>query len=318
MEYVHIPVLLNEAIDGLVTKAGIYIDGTIGGGGHCEKLLQTLQAKNWLERSLVIGIDQDEVALKAAAARLMPRYGEYCRIVEGNFAEMKTLLHRIAGEDAKAQGILLDLGVSSAQLDEASRGFSFQKSAPLDMRMSKRTKLTAKEVVNRYDEQALLKLLRDYGEERRAREIVKRIVQARKLKPIETTDELAELVRKSYLPHQTREQIKSLARVFQAIRIEVNEELEALKAALQQAEDILASGGRLVVIAYHSLEDRIVKVFMHEKSKDDWGEKGLPLTAPLRKATMRLITKKPIVPSESEIEQNTRARSAKLRIAEKL
>jgi len=143
-------------------------------------------------------------------------------------------------------------------------------------------------------------------------------VQARKLKPIETTDELAELVRKSYLPHQTREQIKSLARVFQAIRIEVNGELDALKAALRQAEDILASGGRLVVIAYHSLEDRIVKVFMHEKSRDDWGEKGLPLTAPLRKATMRLITKKPIVPSESEIEQNTRARSAKLRIAEKL
>lgn len=318
MPFAHAPVLLNEAIEGLLTTAGIYIDGTLGGGGHSAELLRALEAKGWIERSLVIGIDQDQAALDAAAARLLPRYAKACRIVEGNFAEMTDALRRVAGEAAKAQGILLDLGVSSAQLDEAERGFSFQKSAPLDMRMSQRAALTAKDVVNGYDEAALARVLRDYGEEKRARQIARRIAEVRKVKPIETTGDLAELVRKCYLPHQTKEQIKSLARTFQAIRIEVNQELEALKAALAQAESLLASGGRLAVIAYHSLEDRLVKTFLQQKSQDDWGAKGLPLKEPLRKATMRLITKKPITPSENEVERNSRARSAKLRIAEKL
>ncbi|MFN3385237.1 MAG: 16S rRNA (cytosine(1402)-N(4))-methyltransferase RsmH [Candidatus Thermochlorobacter sp.] len=318
MEFAHTPVLLSEAIDGLVTAAGIYIDGTLGGGGHSAELLRTLEAKNWLERSLVIGIDQDQLALEAAARRLLPHYAGACHIVEGNFAEMKDVLQRIVGEEAKVQGILLDLGVSSAQLDEAGRGFSFQKSALLDMRMSQRATLTAKDVVNSYDEATLAQVLHNYGEEKRARQIARRIAEARRTKPIETTGDLAALVRKCYLPHQTKEQIKSLARVFQAIRIEVNQELEALKMALVQAESLLASGGRLVVIAYHSLEDRLVKTFMREKAQDNWGGKGLPLKEPLRKATLRLITKKPITPSEDEIQRNPRARSAKLRIAEKI
>ncbi|MDW8465139.1 MAG: 16S rRNA (cytosine(1402)-N(4))-methyltransferase RsmH [Chloroherpetonaceae bacterium] len=313
----HLPVLLRESVAGLVTQAGIYIDGTLGGGGHSEGLLEALQANGWLERSLVIGIDRDREALAAASARLLPKFSGHFRAVEHNFAELDTVFYDLVGPSQAAQGVLLDLGVSSHQLNTAERGFSFQKSGPLNMRMSATQVLTAKAVVNHYSEAELLRVLRKYGEEPAARKIVRQIVAARRTAPIETTDALAALVRAA-VPASPLAQTKTLARVFQALRIEVNQELQALEQALGAAHKILAPKGRLAVIAYHSLEDRLVKQFMRTHSRDDWGEKGMPLTAPIRAATLRLITKKPIVPTAAEIAANTRARSAKLRIAEKL
>ncbi len=219
----------------------------------------------------------------------------------------------------EVRGILLDLGISSHQIDEGARGFSFQKSAFLDMRMNQAQSLSAYQVVNEYSEAELAQVLWKYGEEKKSRLIARRIAERRALRQIETTAELAEIVKTCVPPH---EQVKSLARVFQAIRIEVNDELGELEKALRQSISLLESGGRIAVISYHSLEDRIVKDFFREQSEDDWGLdkglKGVPLKTPLRSRTMKLITKKPIQPSEKEVESNPRARSAKLRVAEKL
>lgn len=308
----HKPVLLDETIDLLVTGAGLYIDGTLGGGGHSEAMLKRLAENGWLETSRVIGIDRDDDALRAATERLKG-YPNF-RAEKARFSE----LSRFAKEN-EAKGVLLDLGVSSHQLDEGERGFSFQKSARLDMRMNQADALSAMDVVNDYPEEKLADVLWKYGEEKRSRLIAKRIAERRRTRPIETTGELADVV-KACVPRA--EQIKSLARVFQAIRIEVNDELGELERALPEALKALRSGGRIAVISYHSLEDRIAKDFFRAQSQDDWGYdkglKGMPLEAPLRKRTMKLVAKKPIQPSEDEINRNPRARSAKLRVAEKL
>ncbi|MCS6987942.1 MAG: 16S rRNA (cytosine(1402)-N(4))-methyltransferase RsmH [Chloroherpetonaceae bacterium] len=308
----HAPALLNETTEALVRSAGLYIDGTLGDGGHSEAILKRLAQNGWLDASFVIGIDRDDEALRAASERLKG-YKNF-RAEKANFSE----LARYAKEN-EACGVLLDLGVSSRQIDEGERGFSFQKSARLDMRMNQAQSLSAWEVVNQSSEEKLAEILWKYGEEKKSRRIAKRIAERRRLKPIETTSELADIV-KACAPKG--EQIKTLARVFQAIRIEVNDELGELERALPEALKTLRSGGRIAVISYHSLEDRIAKDFFREQSQDDWGYekglKGLPLKEPLRKATMKLVTKKPIEPSEKEINENPRARSAKLRVAEKL
>jgi len=308
----HKPVLLDEAIEHLVTGEGTYIDGTLGGGGHSEKILETLKKKNWLEGSMVVGIDRDSDAIEAASERLK-RYKNF-HAVKSRFSELAE-----HAKEKQVKGILLDLGISSHQIDEGARGFSFQKSAPLDMRMNQAQSLSAYQVVNEYSEAELADVLWKYGEEKKSRLIAKRIVERRASTPIQTTDELASIVKMCVSPN---EQVKSLARVFQAIRIEVNNELGELEKALEESLKVLQSGGRIAVISYHSLEDRIVKEFFRKQSEDDWGfEKGLkgvPLKEPLRRRTMKLITKKPIQPSEKEVEENSRARSAKLRVAEKL
>lgn len=308
----HQPVLLDETIAYLVTGKGTYIDGTLGGGGHSEKILETLEKKNWLEGSLVIGIDRDSDAIEVASQRLK-KYKNF-RAVKARFSELAE-----HAKENEVTGILLDLGISSHQIDEGARGFSFQKSATLDMRMNQSQTFSAYQVVNDYSETKLAEVLWKYGEEKKSRLIAKRIAERRATKPIETTEELASIV-KTCVPHS--EQVKALARVFQAIRIEVNDELGELKKALEHSVKLLKAGGRIAVISYHSLEDRVVKDFFREQSEDDWGFgkglKGVPLKVPLRSRTIRLLTKKPIQPSEKEIEENSRARSAKLRVAEKL
>ena len=308
----HTPVLIDETIEHLVTGEGTYIDGTLGGGGHSEKILETLEKKNWLESSIVIGIDRDSDAIEAASERLK-RYKNF-RAIKSRFSELAE-----HAKEKAVKGILLDLGISSHQIDEGARGFSFQKSAPLDMRMNQAESLSAYQVVNEYSEAKLAEVLWKYGEEKKSRVIAKRIAERRVLAPIETTEELASIVKACVPPN---EQVKSLARVFQAIRIEVNNELGELGKALEESVRLLQSGGRIAVISYHSLEDRIVKEFFRKQSEDDWGFdkglKGVPLKEPLRHRTMKLITKKPIQPSEKEVEENSRARSAKLRVAEKL
>lgn len=307
----HKPVLLDETIEYLVTREGVYIDGTLGGGGHSEKILETLEKKNWLERSSLIGIDRDDDAIQVSIERLK-RYKNF-RAVKSRFSEMAQY-----AKEKEVKGILLDLGISSHQIDEGLRGFSFQKSALLDMRMNQSQSLSAYQVVNEYSEAELAQILWKYGEEKKSRLLAKRIVMQRASRRIETTEELAGIVKTCVPPN---EQVKMLARVFQAIRIEVNDELGELEKALRQAISLLQSGGRIAVISYHSLEDRIVKNFFREQSKDDWGLdkglKGVPLKVPLRSRTLELLTKKPIQPSEKEIEENSRARSAKLRVAEK-
>lgn len=308
----HKPVLLDETIEHLITGEGTYIDGTLGGGGHSEKILEALEKKHWLERSFVIGIDRDDDAIQAASERLK-RYKNF-RAVKSRFSELAE-----HAKEKEVRGILLDLGISSHQIDEATRGFSFQKSAALDMRMNQAQRLSAYQVVNEYSELELAEVLWKYGEEKKSRFIAKRIAERRDSKRIETTEELAGVVKTCVPPN---EQVKTLARVFQAIRIEVNDELGELEKALRQAIPMLQSGGRIAVISYHSLEDRIVKDFFREQSEDDWGLdkglKGVPLKTPLRSRTIKLVNKKPIQPSENEIKENSRARSAKLRVAEKL
>lgn len=308
----HKPVLLDETIEYLVTGEGTYIDGTLGGGGHSERILETLEKKNWLDHSSLIGVDRDDDAIEAASERLK-RYKNF-RIVKSPFSSLAE-----HAKEKEVKGILLDLGISSHQIDEGGRGFSFQKPATLDMRMNQAQSLSAYQVVNEYSEANLAEVLWKYGEEKKSRLIAKRIVERRASKRMETTEDLAGVVKTCVSPN---ERVKTLARVFQAIRIEVNDELGELEKVLRQSIRMLQSGGRIAIISYHSLEDRIVKDFFREQSEDDWGLdkglKGVPLKMPLRSRTMTLLTRKPIQPSEKEIDQNSRARSAKLRVAEKL
>ena len=299
----HAPVLAREVVDALVTDpTGVYVDGTLGGGGHTAALLDALAPEG-----RVIGIDRDPEALAAASARLAEANaaGRFLPL-RGSFAEMEALL-KDAGI-ADVDGVLLDLGVSSHQLDEATRGFAFSVAGPLDMRMDPAAKTTAADLVNTLDERALADILYLYGEEPRSRPIAREVVRRR---PLETTDALADAVR-AVVP--MREQTKALARVFQALRIAVNGEMEALEAALGAALRVLKPGGRLAVIAYHSLEDRRVKHFLRygnlagTPEKDFYGRLLTPWT---------LLTKKAIEASEEEVAANPRARSARLRIAEK-
>lgn len=297
----HTPVLLQPTVEFLVTdKSGIYIDATLGGGGHSEKILEILS-----EDATLIGLDQDPEALEATKERL----GDDSRLetISGNFGHLSTLIP--PKYHGKISGILFDLGVSTHQIKEAGRGFSFQNDGPLDMRMSDLSGVSAYEVVNNYDYEKLRDIIYHYGEERLSRQIASEIIKNR---PIETTGELRESIENVIYGRYT---IKTVARVFQGIRIEVNRELDVLKQGLLDSLEILQSGGRIVAISYHSLEDRIVKNFFRsgnfegEIEKDFFGNPVKPIN---------VITKQIITPSDEEIEKNPAARSAKLRVAEKV
>ena len=306
----HRSVLLDECIDGLAIKPnGIYVDGTAGGGGHSYHIAEKLTTGR------LVAIDRDEAAIAAATARLSP-FSERATVYRSNFSEVAHVLDDLGIE--KIDGMLLDLGVSSYQLDTAERGFSYQADAPLDMRMDRRNEKTAYTVVNTYSEDALKHILFTYGEEKFSAKIARKIVQAREVAPIETTKQLSDLI-KSAMPAAAREGGHHPAkRSFQAIRIEVNGELDAIVPALRAAMARLNKGGRLAVITFHSLEDRIVKQAFAEMAQGCTCPKSLPICVCGNKPTAKVITRKPILPSATELEENPRSRSAKLRVAEKL
>ncbi|MCI5513625.1 MAG: 16S rRNA (cytosine(1402)-N(4))-methyltransferase RsmH [Clostridia bacterium] len=310
MEFSHRSVMLNECIDGLNIKPdGIYVDGTCGGAGHSFEIAKRL------DTGKLICIDQDPDAIAAASKRLEP-YKERVIIVKSNFSEAAGVCRNL-GYD-RIDGLLLDLGVSSFQLDEASRGFSYNADAPLDMRMSDTNPLTAYEVVNSYSESELKRILFEYGEERFAGRIASKIVNARAIKPIETTIELSELI-KSAIPSAARNGGHHPAkRSFQAIRIEVNGELDVIAPTIETVCGVMNSGGRMAIITFHSLEDRAVKQAYQKLAEGCTCPKNFPVCVCGNKPKIKIITKKPIVPSETELEENPRSRSAKLRIAEKI
>lgn len=309
-EFSHRPVLLEECIEGLnIRDDGIYVDGTAGGGGH------SFEIASRLTTGKLIAIDQDEAAIAAAGARLAP-FGDRAVVVRSNFSALSHVLDELKIE--KIDGMLLDLGVSSYQLDTPERGFSYQSNAPLDMRMDRRSVLTAYDVVNTYSEENLKKILFNYGEERFAPKIAAKIVEERAKKPIETTAQLSELI-KAAMPAAAKEGGHHPAkRSFQAIRIEVNSELDVIAPAINAAVERMNKGGRIAVITFHSLEDRIVKQTFATLATGCTCPKSLPVCICNHKPKIKCITKKPILPGEREMEENPRARSAKLRVAEKL
>ena len=309
MEFKHKSVLLNETIDGLNIKPdGIYVDGTLGGGGHAYEVCRRLG-----EKGSIVGIDQDAAAIEAASARLKD-FGEKVTIVRSNYCDMKSKLHE-QGID-KVDGIVLDLGVSSYQLDTAERGFSYREDAPLDMRMDTRQKMTARDIVNDYTEADLYRVIRDYGEDKFAKNIAKHIVQARAVKPVETTAELSEIIRASIPMKFQKKSGHPAKRTFQAIRIELNRELDVLRDSLDDMIDLLNPGGRLCIITFHSLEDRIVKSAFRKNENPCTCPPDFPVCVCGKKSKGSIITKKPILPSEEELEYNSRSKSAKLRIFE--
>lgn len=309
MEFKHKSVLLNETIDGLNIKPdGIYVDGTLGGGGHAYEVCRRLG-----EKGSIIGIDQDAAAIEAASARLKD-FGEKVTIVRSNYCDMKSKLHEL-GID-KVDGIVLDLGVSSYQLDTAERGFSYREDAPLDMRMDTRQKMTARDIVNDYTEADLYRVIRDYGEDKFAKNIAKHIVQARAVKPVETTAELSEIIRASIPMKFQKKSGHPAKRTFQAIRIELNRELDVLRDSLDDMIDLLNPAGRLCIITFHSLEDRIVKSAFRKNENPCTCPPDFPVCVCGKKSKGSIITKKPILPSEEELEYNSRSKSAKLRIFE--
>ena len=309
MEFEHKSVLLNETIDGLNIKPdGIYVDGTLGGGGHAYEVCRRLG-----EKGSIVGIDQDAAAIEAASARLKD-FGEKVTIVRSNYCDMKSKLHEL-GID-KVDGIVLDLGVSSYQLDTAERGFSYREDAPLDMRMDTRQKMTARDIVNDYTEADLYRVIRDYGEDKFAKNIAKHIVQARAVKPVETTAELSEIIRASIPMKFQKKSGHPAKRTFQAIRIELNRELDVLRDSLDDMIDLLNPGGRLCIITFHSLEDRIVKSAFRKNENPCTCPPDFPVCVCGKKSKGSIITKKPILPSEEELEYNSRSKSAKLRIFE--
>ena len=309
MEFKHKSVLLNETIDGLNIKPdGIYVDGTLGGGGHAYEVCRRLG-----EKGSIVGIDQDAAAIEAASARLKD-FGEKVTIVRSNYCDMKSKLHEL-GID-KVDGIVLDLGVSSYQLDTAERGFSYRDDAPLDMRMDTRQKMTARDIVNDYTEADLYRVICDYGEDKFAKNIAKHIVQARAVKPVETTAELSEIIRASIPMKFQKKSGHPAKRTFQAIRIELNRELDVLRDSLDDMIDLLNPGGRLCIITFHSLEDRIVKSAFRKNENPCTCPPDFPVCVCGKKSKGSIITKKPILPSEEELEYNSRSKSAKLRIFE--
>lgn len=308
MEFKHKPVLLEECIRGLhIKRNGIYIDGTLGGAGHSKEILQNLS-----EKGLLIGIDRDEEALKAAKANLK----EYKNVkyIHGNHDNIKEILEEL--DIAKVDGILLDLGVSSYQLDERNRGFSYLGENELDMRMDKSQELTAKIVVNTYKEEDLANIIYNYGEERYSRNIAKNICNYRKQKTIETTKELVEIIEKS-IPKSKQNDGHPAKRTFQAIRIEVNNEIKPLEKTIEDCIDVLNPEGRLCVITFHSLEDRAVKNAYNKAKGICTCPKDLPYCVCGAKELGKIINKKPIIASDKEQTENTRSKSAKLRIFEK-
>ena len=298
MEFKHKSVLLNETIDGLNIKPdGIYVDGTLGGGGHAYEVCRRLG-----EKGSIVGIDQDAAAIEAASARLKD-FGEKVTIVRSNYCDMKSKLH--------------ELGIDKVdQLDTAERGFSYREDAPLDMRMDRRQKMTARDIVNDYTEADLYRVIRDYGEDKFAKNIAKHIVQARAVKPVETTAELSEIIRASIPMKFQKKSGHPAKRTFQAIRIELNRELDVLRDSLDDMIDLLNPGGRLCIITFHSLEDRIVKSAFRKNENPCTCPPDFPVCVCGKKSKGSIITKKPILPSEEELEYNSRSKSAKLRIFE--
>ena len=310
MEFKHKSVLLEDTIEGLNIKPdGIYVDGTLGGAGHAREVCKKLSAKGRF-----IGIDQDQDAIIAASERLAA-YPQ-ATIIRSNYCYMVPEL--AARGITKVDGILLDLGVSSYQLDNEERGFTYRVDAPLDMRMDQRQTLTASDIVNNYEEKELYRIIRDYGEDKFAKNIAKHIVAARQVKPITTTAELTEIIRES-IPMKM--QVKSghpAKRTFQAIRIELNRELDVLRDSLDGMIDLLDDGGRLCIITFHSLEDRIVKTIFRKNENPCTCPSDFPVCVCGKKSKGKVITRKPILPSEQEMEENPRSKSAKLRIFERI
>lgn len=310
MELTHKPVLLAECLEGLnIRPDGVYVDGTLGRAGH------SLEIVKRLETGRLICLDRDQAALDAAAVRLRD-YKDRVTLVHANFENLTEVLSELGV--SRAAGMLFDLGVSSPQLDDASRGFSYMADAPLDMRMDRSDSLTAWDIVNTWDAAALRKILYEYGEERYAPKIAAAIERRRSEKPIETTLELADLIRSAMPPAALREKQHPAKRSFQAIRIAVNDELGAVSRMMEAAIPLLAPGGRLAVITFHSLEDRIVKSAMQQAAKGCTCPPEFPVCVCGKKPQIRIVTRKPIVSGPAELEENPRARSAKLRIAEKL
>lgn len=304
----HIPVLLNEVVDALQPRdGGRYVDGTFGAGGYATAMLDRADCQ-------VIAIDRDPDAI-GAGRELADRYAPRLRLIEGRFGDMAELLSAEGVDDV--DGVALDLGVSSMQFDQAGRGFSFRASGPLDMRMEKNGS-SAADLVNEADEAELADIIFRYGEERRSRRVARAIVEARKLKRIETTGELAEIVRRAVGP-QGRDESDPATRTFQALRIAVNDELGELERGLAAAEQVLAPGGRLAVVSFHSLEDRAVKEFVRGRAGRTPGpSRHAPPRADAGPARLRDLARKPVLPSAAEIAANPRARSARLRVAEKI
>ncbi|MBR0522549.1 MAG: 16S rRNA (cytosine(1402)-N(4))-methyltransferase RsmH [Firmicutes bacterium] len=311
MEFSHVPVLYDEVLKGLDMKpGGVFVDGTLGGGGHSLGVAQQIG-----DGGTLIGIDRDKDAIAAATERLA---GCGCRkfFVQSNYSDVRAVLTQL-GID-KVDGALLDLGVSSFQLDNEERGFSYMHDAPLDMRMNRDDGFTAEDLVNTYSREDLTRIIRDYGEERWAARIAEFIVKARQEAPLKTTFQLVEAIKKAIPASARREGPHPAKRTFQAIRIEVNDELGQLKDAVADFTDILAPGGRLAIISFHSLEDRIVKEYFQKRLDPCICPPDFPVCVCGRKADIKKVTRKPVTASGRELEENPRARSAKLRVIEKL
>lgn len=310
MDFNHVSVLLDETIEGLnINPDGIYFDGTLGGGGHSYEILKRLTGKG-----ILIGVDQDGDAIDAASERLKEFEGKF-QLVRSNYSEIETILNDL--KISKIDGIVLDLGVSSYQIDNLERGFSYKEDAPLDMRMDQRQLLNAADVVNGYTEEQLIAMLRDYGEERYAKSIAKAIIEGRKDRPIATTQELSDIVKNAVPKKYQIAKGHPAKKTFQAIRIEVNNELNVLKTTLDKMIEHLNPGGRICVITFHSLEDRIVKLNFRNNENPCTCPPDFPVCVCGKKSKGKVITRKPIVPSDEEVENNKRSKSSKLRIFER-
>lgn len=311
-EFHHVTVLLHETIDMLDVKPdGVYVDATLGGAGHSEYLLGKLS-----ESGHLYAFDQDQHAIENAKTRLAPFIEKgMVTFIKENFRQLKERLNELGVTEI--DGICYDLGVSSPQLDERERGFSYKKDAPLDMRMNQEASLTAYEVVNTYDYHDLVRIFFKYGEDKFSKQIARKIEQTRAIKPIETTTELAEIIKSAKPAKELKKKGHPAKQIFQAIRIEVNDELGAADESIQQAMDLLAIGGRISVITFHSLEDRLTKQLFKEASTVEV-PKGLPFIPDELKPKMELVNRKPILPSQEELEENNRSHSAKLRVAQKI
>lgn len=311
MDFVHVSVLKKESIEGLhINPSGTYVDGTFGGGGHALEIISRLNGNGRL-----IGIDQDRDAIENGRTKLEP-YKNKAQLVRDNFSNIQNIMKDLHIESI--DGILLDIGVSSHQLDEGTRGFSYMQNAELDMRMDDRNPITAKQMIAEYSEAELSRIIREYGEERWASRIAQFIVQERAKMPINTTAELVEVIKKA-VPKKARQDGPHPAkRTFQALRIAVNRELEILEGSIRDMVDLLKPGGRICIITFHSLEDRIVKQTFQSLEHPCTCPPEFPVCVCGKKPSVRIITRKPIVPSEEEVAANPRARSAKLRIAEKI
>ena len=310
MTFEHKSVLLEETVNGLNIKPdGIYVDGTLGGGGHAFEVCKQLS-----DKGSFIGIDQDEAAIEAAGIRLRD-FGEKVTIVRSNYCDMKSQLQKL-GID-KVDGIVLDLGVSSYQLDTAERGFSYRVDVPLDMRMDRRQEMTAKDIVNTYSEMELYRIIRDYGEDKFAKNIAKHIVLEREKGSIETTGQLIEIIKRAIPMKIQKNGGHPAKRTFQAIRIELNRELDVLRDSLDEMIDMLNENGRICIITFHSLEDRIVKSIFRRNENPCTCPSHFPVCVCGNESKGKVITRKPILPSAEELEYNSRSKSAKLRIFER-